>query len=199
MLGDGAMRMNGISELIMIGKYSQEWNGPRFVMTSASASWDFRRRRRRRSWWFFRLRTAGLDAAIGKIAFQSWLNGLQPADDVIELLQIYRAGRWGNLAQHDADILRVVDHPQARRIDLGAIRNRNAVDSRRRRRGRPSTCLGGQKIRPRYTEQTDGEHTDDTAEDEREDRDPPARRSLDTPAAVIGSLFQIGASHLAPP
>jgi hypothetical protein len=182
----------------MIGMYSQEWSGPRYVMTSASASWGFRRCRCRRSWWFFRLRAAGLDAAIGKIAFQPWLNGLQPADDVIELLQIHRAGRGGNLAKHDADILRVVDHAQAGGIDLGTVRDRNLA-CRRRRRGRRSACLGRQEIRPRYTEQTDGEHTDDTAEDEREDRDPPARRSLDTPAAVIGSLFQIGASHLAPP
>jgi hypothetical protein len=168
-------------------------------MISVSASWDFRRCRRRRSWWFCRLRTTGLHAAIGKIAFQPWLNGLQPADDVIELLQIHRAGRGANLAQHDADILGVVDHPQAGRIDLGAGRDRNTLACRRRRRGRLSACLGRQEIRPRYTEQADGEHTDDTAEDEREDRDPPARRSLDTPAPVIGSLFQIGASHLAPP
>jgi hypothetical protein len=193
------MQMNGINELLMIGKYSQEWTGPRFVMISASTSWAFRRCRRRRSWWFFRLRSAGLDATIGKIAFQPWLNGLQPSNDVIELLQIYRARRRGNLAQHDAEILRVVDHPQAGRIDLGAVGNRNAVDSRRRRRGRRSACIGRQEIRPRYTEQADGEHPDDTAEDERENRDPPARRSLDTPGAVFGSLFQIGASHLAPP
>lgn len=168
---------------------------------SGSASCYCRRRRRRRRWWFGRRRTtsAGLDAAIGKIAFQPWLNGLQPADDVIELLQIHRGGRRANLTQHDADILRVVDHPQAGGIDLGAGRDRNTLACRRRRRGRRSACLGRQEIRPRYTEQADGEHTDDTAEDEREGRDPPARRSLDTPAAVIGSLFQIGASHLAPP
>jgi hypothetical protein len=166
---------------------------------SASASWDFRRCQRRRSRWFCRLRTTGLDAAIGKIAFQPWLNGLQPAHDVIELLQIHRAGRGANLAQHDADILRVVDYPQAGRIDLGAGRDRNTLACRRRRRGRRSARLGRQEIRPRYTEQPDGEHTDDTADDEREGRDPPARRSLDTPTHVRGSLFQIGASHLAPP
>jgi hypothetical protein len=170
-------------------------------MISASAGSNSRGLRRRRGWWFCRRRTtsARLDAAIGKIAFQQWLNGLQPADDVIELLQIDSAGGGANLAQHDADVLGVVDDPQTSGINLGAGRNRNTLVSRRRRRGRRSVCLARQEIRCRYTEQADGEHTDDAAEDEREDRDPPARRSLDAPADVIGSLFHISARHLAPP
>lgn len=170
-------------------------------MISASASCNCRGYRRRRGWWFCRRRTtsARLDAAIGKIAFQQWLNRLQPAHDVIELLQVDSAGRRTNLAQHDADVLRVVDDPQASGIDLRACRDRNTLPSGRRRRGGRSACLPRQEIRPRYTEQADGEHTDETAEDEGEDRDPPARRSLDAPAAVIGSLFHISARHLAPP
>lgn len=166
-------------------------------MICASASCGCRRCRRLRSWWFCRRRTAasGLHPAIGKITFQPWLNGLQPSHDVIELLQIHSAGRGANLAQHDADILRVVDHPHAGGIDLCTAPNRKTLTSRRRRRGRRSTWLGRLEIRPADSEQSDGEHSYDNADDEREDSDPPARRSLDTSAAVVGSLFQIGASH----
>lgn len=32
LVGDGAMQMNGISELITIGKYWQRWSDPRLVI-----------------------------------------------------------------------------------------------------------------------------------------------------------------------
>src|SRR3712207_3444803 len=48
MIGDGAMQMNGVNELITVSRYWQEWDDPRFVVLVlnnrqlAYVSWETR-------------------------------------------------------------------------------------------------------------------------------------------------------------
>ena len=108
-------------------------------------------------------------------------------------------GRGPDLAQDDADVLRLVDHPYAGGIDLGAGRARHTLASGGRRGRRRSAPGGWRELRSGEIEQADGQDAYDYADDEGEGGDPPAGPSLDGTGGVIGSVLRIGASHLAPP
>ena len=48
-------------------------------------------------------------------------------------------------------------------------------------------------------QEADDKDADDDAGDKRQHRDPPARSSLGRHSRIIGWVFRIGASHVAPP